>query len=826
MKINGHAFAGGGLRLLLVLSLLGCLLLPAASRADTRLTIVNPLSGDNISLTGARTSATPGGAPYTVYVINGTCHQADNVLITVTPTNPAGPAVFVNDPATIKGGVWEYNWHIPSGTPAGAYRIDAVLVTGTIPGSTASATVTLDATTPGLALNFLPSTVHNLVYAGTTVGVGNNSGDFPAPSPNGVLLLPIQLQLVTPSAFPYTAFATLSAPNSNSIIAKIVVDNAPGTTPITQFNNDGPPQPTADPHIFTVDGLPASFTVGSNGGLVAGLNTVSTAATVSSGGGAMSASSTYRRSIIVDVTKPSIDTGLTISNVTTVKDATSAPRKNTLRISGMVHDPDNAAGVPGGIASVAVIVQPPAAANLPPERHTAHLAYGATPDAPVSWTLDYNTSGKSGDYKFYALISDYAGNVTLDPVQTHTLDTTAPDVSALTITPAPNQGVTSGTITFTGSVNDADTTAGNYVSWKIQVATHGGGSFTPLPGTSLVVANSTSASISLPFSTEGLADGHYDFKITGTDRSGNSADGPVLSDIIVVNTAPKVTLALSPGDSTKPIAGVITLVGTITTPIADKDILDSFKLERLSSNGVPDVPPANVTTSSSFAGGVTTVTFTWNTMPTGLASAPSGIYSLQLSATDKAKHTRRSEPVQLDVDTDAPIVTILSPAQGQTVPVGSLAVISVQDEHPDTSLPIATFTAKDTATGKTATNTFPVIVTNQAAGLFAVVIPTTVTDAADSSKVVSTIGNLVTLTITASDATLPTHNTSTAQVGFFGAVSDLQLSSATWTDDQNNPLTGALTSTTSVPPASATALAVRAAGIQIFGTVNVGSLFA
>jgi hypothetical protein len=155
-------------------------------------------------------------------------------------------------------------------------------------------------------------------------------------------------------------------------------------------------------------------------------------------------------------------------------------------------------------------------------------------DAPSACDLD-TTAAPDGALDVRAVAVDAAG-YSRSATKTLTVDNTAP-TAAVT---APS-GPLTGSTTVTGSATDAGS---GIDTAKLQYRRTGDTGWTDMCATTTCTWN-----------TAALADGSYDLRIHATDRVGNAGDSPIVSGVIVDNTAPTVTVT-NPGAA---VSGTVTV---------------------------------------------------------------------------------------------------------------------------------------------------------------------------------------------------------------------------------------------------------------------------
>ena len=173
----------------------------------------------------------------------------------------------------------------------------------------------------------------------------------------------------------------------------------------------------------------------------------------------------------------------------------------------------------------------------------------ATPDFEV-------TVGADGQYRFYTIATDAAGNVEAAPVSadTTTFVDSAPPISAAT-SPAYD---TDGAFTVSYTANDPGSNPSGLASVKLYVDGPGAGGYV------LAATDSTpTASGSFSF-TAAEGDGQYRFYTIATDAAGNVEAAPVSADTTTfVDSAPPISAATSPAYDTD---GAFTVSYTANDP--------------------------------------------------------------------------------------------------------------------------------------------------------------------------------------------------------------------------------------------------------------------
>ncbi|NLI00404.1 MAG: hypothetical protein GX446_13040, partial [Chthonomonadales bacterium] len=369
-----------------------------AARAATTVRVVNPFDGAIIN-----TNVSP-----QVYLVNGTCHKADAVSISIND----GPESF----ATIKGAAWEWLWDLSTVVPSDNVKVVAKPYLAGVAGTPQTLFVKVRAALPGGSIDVLPSSVIAGLYAGKGAVLGDPSQPY------------VVAVLVRGDAGPGKVIdeIKLSSPTS--------VDQVYTPATLEKFNVQ-----TAG-----ASAIPALFVLG-NDPLGPGLRERIEAIGVtygSSPGGLKS--NIFQRRIIVDPTPP------------VRKQAVSAafPRKNIVALTGAFADATS------GIESVVVEITPPGGGTTVVVPAT--LTFGNDYANDVTWYVEYETA-LEGVMNVVVKARDNAGNERRDPdVGTFavTTDRTGP-VPTFTA-PAPSAFVSGSSVAIAGTIADAGST-----TWKL-----------------------------------------------------------------------------------------------------------------------------------------------------------------------------------------------------------------------------------------------------------------------------------------------------------------------------------------------------------------------
>ena len=262
--------------------------------------------------------------------------------------------------------------------------------------------------------------------------------------------------------------------------------------------------------------------------------------------------------------------------------------------------------------------------------------------ATGAWSVDAGALGE-GSHTVVAAQDDAAGNAGTSTAHSFTLDTTAPGVSLV----HPADGSTTGdqTPTFDGAGGTASGDAGS-----VSVAIHAG---TGLAGAVVQTRTTTRDPSTGAFSVDAapaLADGTYTAVATQDDAAGNT--GRSAAHTFTVSTlAPVVTLD-HPAGGDRTADTTPTFDGTASTA-ADPQVTVSVWSGGTVGAGAPDV---TYTATRDAATGA------WSVGAT--APLADGTYTAQASQQDQAGHTGMSAAHTFTIDTVAPLVTLLAPAEG------------------------------------------------------------------------------------------------------------------------------------------------------------------
>ncbi len=152
-----------------------------------------------------------------------------------------------------------------------------------------------------------------------------------------------------------------------------------------------------------------------------------------------------------------------------------------------------------------------------------------------------------------------------------------------------------------------------------------------------------------PQSYLALPDGPHTFAVQATDPAGNTDPTPAMSSWTVDTTAPSVTLtAPTPGSYTNDTTPVLS--GTAETTAGDSPVT----IDVYAGMATAGTPLQALTAPVQPDG-------TWSVDATALAD---GLYTVQAHQTDEVSNTGYSDQHAFTVDTTAPTVTLLDPANG------------------------------------------------------------------------------------------------------------------------------------------------------------------
>ncbi len=361
-----------------------------AALAATTLRLVNPFDGAIIN-----TNVSP-----QVYLINGTCHQADAVGVSIND----GPESW----ATVKGATWEWLWDLSSVAPSDSVKVVATPYLAGVAGTPVQALVKVRTALPGGSIDVLPSSVISGLFAGKGATLGD---------PSQPLVLAVLVR-GDAGAGKVIGEITLSSPTS--------VNQVYTPTTLEKFN------------VHTLGGtaIPALFVLGNDPvgpGLRERMEAIGVTYRSAPGG---LKSNIFQRRIIIDPTAP------------VRKQAVSAtfPRKNVVALTGKFSD------AASGIDSVSVEITPPGGGSTVVVPAT--LTYGADYYNDVTWYAEYETAVE-GSMNVAVTARDNAGNERRDPEVgwfTVATDRTAPAVAFTS--PAPSAFVTGSSVSIAGTVTD------------------------------------------------------------------------------------------------------------------------------------------------------------------------------------------------------------------------------------------------------------------------------------------------------------------------------------------------------------------------------------
>lgn len=467
-----------------------CVVGPAWSQ--TQATILNPQPDDRISKI----------IQPAVYLMNGTCHKADSVTVTVQRASPPFNVVVDNAPAIVNGGAWEYLWNV-AGLADGTYGVRIRVYSGGREGAfIPPRSVVVEGGSPGGTLSLLPSSVISNIYVGRASGA----------TPGGSVSLAIGLRSVTTAAGQNVIRAEMSESGSATQQANFTLERVQSDDPAANPNDN--PKVTS--------GIPASFTLSN---LTDGVRTLRVRYFQT----ALGVSAVYTRSVLVDMTAPEQTVG-----------AASYPVRSIARLSGTARDRGTSAS---GIARVEVAISKPG--NTEVEIRPAHLVYGDNPFSQISWSLDFDYTSASypeGTYSYTVTVIDNAGNRTVSGSSNFVVDRTAPTIT----TPFTMDGQTNGN--FVRGTRRITAQFSEPVNWQI------------LDNSDLFTQSaSLQNGIDIPYSTAGRTAGLHTFRVIATDPNNNSVEGSFT--VIIDNDRPIPTI-ITP----KPnefVSGTIRVTGNV-----------------------------------------------------------------------------------------------------------------------------------------------------------------------------------------------------------------------------------------------------------------------
>ncbi|MBO4509464.1 MAG: hypothetical protein J5747_12620 [Spirochaetaceae bacterium] len=300
------------------------------------------------------------------------------------------------------------------------------------------------------------------------------------------------------------------------------------------------------------------------------------------------------------------------------------------------------------------------------------------PRNPESLSAAYTEGGKpvSGTYKYYAKATDSSGKTTDSAVVTVTIDTTAPAVSITapdsSVTPSNDKtgenSLSDETYTFRGTANDSHTGAVGVAKlmfafvkagdafdsaepteydWQEQTATDGNWS----------ISRTLSAGTGTPASGE-LNEAHWYFFAKSVDAAGNESavskihfhvdkSSPAL--VMTTNNVKdneNATYYFKDDDSFNATDGTITLAGTTS---------DTYGIKSVS-----------ITTKAGDSDAVTTALATSGSWTHSFAVPADTTVAVTITATDNSDKTV-TKKYTLYRDTAAPVVTIIAPAENESL---------------------------------------------------------------------------------------------------------------------------------------------------------------
>jgi subtilisin-like proprotein convertase family protein len=281
-----------------------------------------------------------------------------------------------------------------------------------------------------------------------------------------------------------------------------------------------------------------------------------------------------------------------------------------------------AGAAPGDSAAVTVKIWSGTGTSGSPLHTLAATRSGGT------WSTDAPTLAQ-GTYTARAEQQDAAGNLGMSATSTFSIDTVAPDTS-IGAGPA-------GTVSSTDAVFEFSSTEANS-SFECRLD---GGGF---------------AACSSPMSYTGLSDGPHAFEVKATDPAGNTDGSPAtrswtIDTGVPDTTAPMVTLT-SPADGSATNDTTPTLAGSAGNAAGDST---TVTLKIWSGTGTSGSPLHTLAATRS--GG------SWSTDAPPLAQ---GTYTARAEQSDSSANTGFSSANTFTVDTAAPAVTLVDPANGSS----------------------------------------------------------------------------------------------------------------------------------------------------------------
>ncbi len=600
-------------------------------------------------------SSGSGVGPYTFTVSRG----APNTDGTLTIQIAAGA---INDAATNASSASAVlSWTIDTTAPS-------VTAFSCVPAATPSNSTSFNCSvtfseTPGT--NGFDSTTSDVTVGGTssawTKGASSGSGVGPytftvsrgAPNTDGTLTIQIAagaindaatnassasavlswtIDTTAPSVTAFSCVPAATPSNSTSFNCSVTFSETPGTNGFDSTTSD-----------VTVGGTSSAWTKGASSGSGVGpyTFTVSRGApntdgtlTIQIAAGAINDAATNASSASA-VLSWTIDTTAPIISLVTPADGSST-NDTTPAFSG------TAGTLTGDSATVTVKIYTGASVN---PLNLVQTLTATRNGITGAYSVD-SAALAEGTYTAQASQSDTAGNTGSSSANTFVVDTTAPIISL--VTPADGSSTNDTTPAFSGT---AGTLTGDSATVTVKIYT--GASVNPLNLVQTLTATRNGITGAYSVDSAALAEGTYTAQASQSDTAGNTGSSSA-NTFVVDTTAPIISL-VTPADGSSTNDTTPAFSGTAGTLTGDSATV-TVKIYTGAS-----VNPLNL---------VQTLTATRNGI-TGAYSVDSaalaeGTYTAQASQSDTAGNTGSSSANTFVVDTTAPIISLVTPADGSS----------------------------------------------------------------------------------------------------------------------------------------------------------------
>jgi uncharacterized repeat protein (TIGR02059 family) len=269
------------------------------------------------------------------------------------------------------------------------------------------------------------------------------------------------------------------------------------------------------------------------------------------------------------------------------------------------------------------------------------------------------TTGSTPDglYDLRAIVTDNAGNTTTDTIANRRIDNTPPTATM----DDPGQFLR-GSVTFSSTSSDPGGSGVASVGYEKSPA--GAGTYTPA---------------AQPWATTAADDGAYDLRVHVTDNAGNTSDSLPVTNVLVDNTSPNVS---------------------VTSPVAGTQVTGSVSITISASDGGSGVDTSSIEYAHQGAGDWTATPAAWDT-----TLLTDGLYELRAKATDRAGNNATSAVVaNVLVDNLAPTVSFTTPTAAQYMNAASADPRPLNAAASDAGSGVASvefFSCTDTSTGCT-----------------------------------------------------------------------------------------------------------------------------